>query len=165
MFRRDRAWQGGDAAYSIDLGGERVLWLFGDSFVSPDARGSRSGAPFARNTVAIQRGYDPTTASVAFYYRREGDGGAPSSFFVANTPGTWMWPGHGARVGDALFLFLARVRSVSDGAFGFANDRSEALLVANPDDDPPRWATLVSDTNLYFPRFVRLDVARATVTP
>src|SRR5581483_499829 len=69
LFRHDPSWLGGDAAFSVDLGQGRVLWLFGDTFVSPNASGSRSGAPFARNTLAIEHGDDPSAATIDFHYR------------------------------------------------------------------------------------------------
>jgi hypothetical protein len=34
LFHSDPRWLGADAAFSIDLGGGRVWWLFGDSFVA-----------------------------------------------------------------------------------------------------------------------------------
>src|SRR5215467_7748298 len=34
IFRSDPRWLGADAAFSVDLGQGRVLWLFGDSFVA-----------------------------------------------------------------------------------------------------------------------------------
>ena len=34
LFHSDPRWRGGDAAYSVPLGGDRVLWLFGDSFIA-----------------------------------------------------------------------------------------------------------------------------------
>ncbi len=136
LFRGDPSWRGGDAAFSIDLGAGRVLWLFGDSFVSPDASGSRAGAPFARNTIAVEQGYDPAAATLRYYWRS--DGGAPSAFFAAPTADTWYWPGPGARLGGTLVVFLWRMKVV-DGGLGFQNDLPEAALVANPDDDPPAW--------------------------
>jgi hypothetical protein len=107
LFRGDRAWLGGDAAFSVDLGQGRVLWLFGDSFVSPDASGSRSGAAMPRNTIAIQHGYDPTQATIDFHYRRD-PSGTPTAFFASQGDGTWLWPGPGARLGGVLVLFLCR---------------------------------------------------------
>src|SRR5262245_25248473 len=34
LFRQDPRWLGADAALTVDLGGDRVLWLFGDTFVA-----------------------------------------------------------------------------------------------------------------------------------
>jgi hypothetical protein len=136
LFRGDPSWRGGDMASSVDLGAGRVLWLFGDSFVS--ANGSRSRAPFAHNSIAIQHGYDPAHATVDFHYQRDAQG-APSAFFAADAPDTELWFGDGARLGDVLFLFLTRIKNTGDGTFGFAADIAEARLVMNPDDDPSAW--------------------------
>jgi hypothetical protein len=140
LFRGDRRWLGGDSAYSIDLGGGRVLWIFNDTFVSPDGSGSRSGAPFARNTVAIQHGYDPASATIDFHYKTTADG-TPTSFFPADKPDTWFWPGDGARIGNGvLFIFLSRISSTGSGALDLRLDASEARLIQNPDDAPNVWA-------------------------
>ena len=69
LFRRDPRWLGGDGAYSVDLGGERVLWLFGDSFIADRKAVARNASQIVRNSVAIQTGYDPSKASVKFYWR------------------------------------------------------------------------------------------------
>src|SRR5215471_6052079 len=138
LFRGDRSWLGGDAAYSIDLGQERILWLFGDSFVSPNASGSRGGAPLVRNTIAIQHGYDPGFATIDFHHQTDA-GGAPSAFFASDTPGTWLWPGHGARLGSVLFIFLWRMKPSAGDPIGFVADAPEAALIAKPDDDPTAW--------------------------
>jgi hypothetical protein len=142
LFRGDRFWLRGDSTYSIDLGNGRVLWLFGDTFVSPDGSGSRSGAPFAHNTVAIQHGYDPATATTDFRFRRDGSG-TPSAFFPPDAPGTWFWPGHGARLGGVLIIFLWRMTAASPGAFGFSYDVPEGVLIANPDDPANPWGVFL----------------------
>ncbi len=59
MFKRDHRWLGGDGASSIDLGGGRVLWLFGDSFIDARDRHLRGESVLIRNSVAIQFGHDP----------------------------------------------------------------------------------------------------------
>src|SRR6187402_1669159 len=51
LFHRDRRWLGADCAYSVDLGKGRVLWLFGDTFVSEKTPPRRRGARMPRNTV------------------------------------------------------------------------------------------------------------------
>ena len=68
LFRHDPSWIGGDAAYSVDLGGGRVLWLFGDSFIAKSPARSRADASFIRNSVAIQSGSaDPSAALQALH--------------------------------------------------------------------------------------------------
>ena len=139
LFRRDLTWRGADSAYSVDLGGGRVLWLFGDSFISPTGNGSRAGAPFAHNSLAIQHGYDPTSASIDFHFQRAADG-TIGSFFPSDTPDTQLWVGDGARLGSVLLVFLSRIKFTGTAAFDFAADIPEARLIANPDDDPSLWS-------------------------
>lgn len=137
LFHSEPRWLGGDSAYSIDLGSGRVLWLFGDSFIATSDAHLRSQSTMVRNSVAIQTGYDPTSASMAFYWGESG--GQPAALF----PGSgaeWLWPGHGARVGKKLVLFFMRVKS-DPGVLGFLTDGAQALLVDNPDDAPTAWTS------------------------
>src|SRR5271156_1316388 len=74
LFHSGPHWLGADAAFSVDLGRGRVLWLFGDSFVASKLGQTRRQSRMARNTAAIQTGYDPSTASIKFYWRAQGSG-------------------------------------------------------------------------------------------
>jgi hypothetical protein len=67
LFFADPRWLGADAAYTVDLGAERTLWLFGDTFLATTPGGTRSDAFFLRNSAAIQTGRDPSHALMAFY--------------------------------------------------------------------------------------------------
>ena len=69
LFRRQANWLGGDSSVSVDLGGGRVLWLFGDSFVASVTGQSRAESTMVSNTVAIQQGYDPSSAPLKYYWR------------------------------------------------------------------------------------------------
>ena len=141
LFHTDPRWVGADDAYSVDLGAGRVLWLFGDTFVSPSGTGSRSGATMVRNTVAIEQGYDPSRASIAFYWGQDGSG-HPVDFFPG-TGSTWCWPGGAVRLstadgGSALLLFMMQTQS-SPGGLGFANTGWRAFYVPNPEAEPAQW--------------------------
>ena len=136
MFRSSSEWLGGDSAFSIDLGNDRTLWLFGDSWIDRDGEGERQGGRLIRNSVAIQTGADPSAASIEFHWK-EGADGQPLPFF-AGIADKWFWPGHGIRLGDKVVLFLNRMRS-STGGLGFASDGWNAILIENPDDEPPDW--------------------------
>lgn len=136
IFRRDPRWVGADDAYSVDLGAGRTLWLFGDTFIDTTARHVREGAVFIRNSIGVQTGYDPSDAGMAFYWR-QGDDGAPTSF-IPEQEGEWFWPGHGARLGDHLLLFMMRVRSTDTG-FMFESYDWDAVLIRNPEEDPSDW--------------------------
>jgi len=66
LFHRDPRWLGSDADYSVPLRDGRILWLFNDTLVATTPRHLRSRTRFVRNTVAIERGNDPTDASMRF---------------------------------------------------------------------------------------------------
>jgi hypothetical protein len=138
LFRADPRWLGGDGAYTVDLGGERTLWLFGDTFLAREPGGSASDALFLRNTVAVQTGRDPSRALMAFFWGTADDG-APRSF-VAQDGLDWFWPGGGARIGGTLLLFYGRIRTPAGDPSGFESVGWRAFVIDDPDDDPSAWA-------------------------
>src|SRR5579883_2953854 len=105
LFQNDPDWLGADGAYSVDLGGGRVLWVFGDTFVAKDGSRDRGNAYFIRNSVAIQTGYNPAAATISFHWGSAADG-TPASFYLEQN-GIWYWPAGGARLGDRLILFYS----------------------------------------------------------
>ena len=140
FFCKDPAWVGGDDAYSVDLGHCRVLWLFADSLIDPSGKHSRHGSVFGRNSVAIQSGYNPASASIKFYWRHQG--GRPASFFHETT-NEWYWPGGGTLIDGHLVIFLMRVQAAGKGALGFKVFGSAAVLIDNPDAEPSEWRTQI----------------------
>src|SRR5581483_5941504 len=113
LFAGDEAWMGADAAYSVDLGGGRVLWLFGDSFVAKTPVRARADAWFLRNSVGIQSGgADPSSAQMKFAWRD--DAGQASSFFPERD-GHWFWPLGGVRLPSRLVLFLLEEERIATG--------------------------------------------------
>ncbi len=95
----------------------------------------RKDASLVRNTIAIQRGYDPADATVTFHW--ETKDGTPDAFFPSN-PGNWYWPGSGAVVLNRLVIFLMEIEP-SPGGFGFAVKGWEAVGIDNPGEDPGLW--------------------------
>src|SRR5215510_14128408 len=91
LFHQEPRWLGGDAAYTIDLGDGRTLWLFGDSFIATTPAHVRSEATMVRNSVAVMSGRDPASATMEFAWR---DGSPPSSFFSEDGD-HWSWPSGG----------------------------------------------------------------------
>ncbi len=148
LFHADPRWLGADGAFSIDLGNGRVLWTFGDTFVARKPGDDRSQAAFVRNTVAIQSGYDPSHATIKFYWRTRGE--SFSEIFPSEGQ-SWMWPGSGIRIGDKLLLFSSRMApDNTKGSLGFKSAGWNAYWVTNPDAEPNIWnlkmATEISDT-------------------
>jgi len=136
LFHRDPHWVGSDVGSTVDLGRGRTLWLFGDSWVDTTGQAQRRGARMVSNTLGVQTGTDPTTATMAFYWGRRADGG-PDAFFP-DRRGERLWFGSGVRVQDRLVLFMGRVVSVPTG-LGFASAGWTAFVVENPDDAPAAW--------------------------
>ena len=143
LFHQDAQWLGSDGAYSVDLGGARVAWFFGDTFIATSAAYSRSVSKMPRNTIAVQSGLDPTSATMEFAWKRAADG-TPISFFPEDGS-NWHWPGGGVRVpGGPLIVFLSVITS-SSGGLGFSGIGWQVAVIANPDDSPAAWrATMFS---------------------
>src|SRR5205085_10439079 len=120
LFHQDPRWLGADGAYSVDLGAGRSLWLFGDTFVATSAASLRTESSMPRNTIAIQDGRDPTTASMRFFWGTNA-AGKPASFF-ADTTNTWVWPGDGLRLPSGpLIAFLSVERATPGPGLRFAS--------------------------------------------
>jgi hypothetical protein len=71
LFRPNPKWLGSDDAYSIDLGNGRVLCLFADTFIATTEKNVRSESVMIRNSVGIQSGYDPSAATMQFFWRTQ----------------------------------------------------------------------------------------------
>ena len=141
LFQRDTLWAGGDGAYSCDLGRDtqgrgRVLWLFGDSFVRKQGLDDTKGMWFLRNSIAIQTGYNPATALMAFHWGTSD--GHPGSF-VPEQDKRWFWPGPCLRVGKKLAIIGGWLVQQQPGQWGYGGDRQTSFLVEDVDADPALW--------------------------
>jgi hypothetical protein len=143
LFLGNPHWVGADGAFSIALGNDRTMWLFGDTWIDPSGHHTRRDARMIRNSVAIQTGADPSNATIEFYWQTTAES-VPQAFFTPQDD-EWFWPGHGVRLGDRLILFLNRLRG-SDTGLGFASAGWNAVMVENPDDEPSDWRTRLLDT-------------------
>ena len=137
LFHSDHRWRGGDAAYSVDLGDGRTLWLFGDSFVARPGSDGRRGCAMVRNSIAVQTGADPATALMSFSWRGTVD--QPASW-IPEDGDVWHWPLHGLRVGDAVTVFCTRVqRTAAEGPFGFRAVGWTAFRITGVDGPVDSW--------------------------
>ncbi len=137
-FAGKAGWIGGDGVYSVALGGNRILWLFGDSLLGAVRDGRREGAVMVNNTLGVQtvEGKDPSIRFVSGKKRE----GKPSAVFAPADSKGWFWTQAAIRVGDRLFLFLPQIeRSQEPGVFGFRHRAQWLAVVANPDDEPEKW--------------------------
>lgn len=115
LFRGlDGDWAGGDAALSVRLPDDRLLWLFGDTFVGDVLDdGSRApGTRIVRNSAVLTRG----TCAVSV---------TPGRATLPGRGSTWLWPTSAAVTttsasGSAtVAVFTQRMRRTGDGAWGF----------------------------------------------
>lgn len=135
LFTNDKSWRGADGAASIDLGNGKILWLFSDTFIDPQASGKRNNSRMIRNSIAIQEGYNLEDAKITFYHKEKQN--KPKSFF--EIPGeTWFWTGHGTLVNDKLIVFLIEEKSTNTG-FGFQATGWYIAIIENPFEDPLEW--------------------------
>jgi hypothetical protein len=138
---------GADGAYSIDLGPQRVLWLFADTFIDPQADGSRENGPnvLIRNSVGMQSGRDQQTAhdlsqsSLSFHWGPPKNGAASSFFQDIDDIDRWIWPLHGSLLPDGTLLLFRMQVTRSSGGFGFAVDSWDAVAVDDPSRPPELW--------------------------
>jgi hypothetical protein len=145
IFHADPRWLGGDAAITVPLSEGRVLWLFGDSFVDETPPFSRGEADFISNSLAVQTGDDPNSATMELVWRRDEDGGAAS--FFPEPGAAWYWPGDGLRLQDGQLAILLHRFAETDGLPGlnFAATGYGLALVANPDAPAATWRMRVFD--------------------
>ncbi|MDQ1689862.1 MAG: hypothetical protein QOK42_2837 [Frankiaceae bacterium] len=106
LFRGTR-WRGSDDSYTVDLGDGRTLWLFGDTFVADEGKDTRVGSHFVNNTIGLQTGLDPATATMEFRWEDTADG--PKAFFPGEGEHHYFWPYHGVRLGDRVLVFAMLV--------------------------------------------------------
>ena len=87
------------------------------------------------NTLGVQGGRDPVTASMKFYWNGTGD--SPQAYFTTEDD-TWLWPSSGVMVGQKLLIFLMHLERADKG-LGFKVVGNQAVLVSNPQSEPNRW--------------------------
>jgi len=135
VFHQEPRWLGGDGAYAIDLGDDRTLWLFGDSFVATSPALVRTESTMVRNSVGVMTGRDPSTATMQMAWR---DGSPPTSFF-AEAGDHWFWPAGGIRTPSGPLVVLLTEQQASSGGLGFAAAGWKAVRVADPSGPPASW--------------------------
>jgi hypothetical protein len=106
-FSGREGWLGGDCVYSATLGGDRILWLFGDTLVGTAREGRRDGAVMVSNTLGVQD-LKKKDAPVRFVTGR-GEGRKPAAFFTPPDGKGWFWAQAAVRCGDRLLVFLPQI--------------------------------------------------------
>ncbi|MEO6149742.1 MAG: hypothetical protein ABIN95_08965 [Mucilaginibacter sp.] len=124
-------WTGADATYSIPLGGGKILWMFGDTFVGkvnpPDATHPTRWRPSSSmnpNTFMIQN----TSVTPNTWITVVGMGVDPVSWmwwppaktgndYLSGTSRTWYWPGDATISGNNLYIYFTKFQNISGGGY------------------------------------------------
>lgn len=103
VFPDKNCWYGGDGAYSIPLDKERVLWVFGDTFVSCEGyRKDRVNMDvILGTTVAISSCSADNEFKIKYYLKIKG-----GSFVSSFGENEWLWPQDPFIVNKVLYIPL-----------------------------------------------------------
>ena len=139
LFYNEKGWTGADAVYSVALADNVTLWLYGDTWIGDIVGGKHKNAAMVNNSIALQRGKDPSTASVKFFWRTT-DEGKPAAFIKPTDGLGWFWIFDGIVADGKLYLFLVQIiRTDQKGVFGFKHVGTWLGEVENPRDEPLKW--------------------------
>ena len=132
LFTQERGWTGADGAYSLALSDTVTLWLYGDTWIGNIVDGQHKDATMINNTIALQNGKDPSTASIKFFWRTTKDGKPVAFIMPADGVGVF-WMSHGILADGKLYLFLRQVMKDGECIGTWLG------VVDNPKDDPLTW--------------------------
>jgi hypothetical protein len=139
LFCREEGWTGADAAYSVEFSDKITLWLFSDTWIGDVVDGKHTGATMVNNSIGLQRGKDPETASVKFLWRTTKDR-KPAAFIKPDDGTGWFWMLDGIVADGKLYLVLMQtIKTGEKGVFGFKHVGTWLGEVKNPHDEPLKW--------------------------
>ena len=114
------------------------------TFIATSAALDRRESEMVKNTVAIQTGHDPRTASMTFHWR-QGVDGRPADFFPRGED-HWYWPGHGIQLEEgALVIFLYSMVATPEEGLGFATRGYALAIVEDATASPESWKVRIVD--------------------
>ncbi|MBI1387749.1 MAG: DUF5005 domain-containing protein [bacterium] len=139
VFQRSDGWTGADGDYTVELGNNKVLWLFSDGWVGKVRDNVHVNSIMIHNSIAIQNGKTPAPENVEFYYGRTLDG-KPDAFINPADGLGWYWIFHGGLAPSGLYLFLKQMVKTGDGAWGFQHAATWIGYIENPEEEPEDWS-------------------------
>lgn len=164
VFDRRDGWTGADCAGTVELRDGRVLWLFGDTWISSIRGGKRQpGATMVNNSIAVHpvdraapwKAPDP--ASVRFFWGAKNSKGQPTAWAVPATENNnqsvagasreWFWANGGGLAVDRpggsrrLFVFFFHVGTnpYGKGVWTFTTLGTTLGVVENATEPADRW--------------------------
>lgn len=160
QFTRTDGWTGADGAATIPLPGNRILWLWGDSWIGPVRDGKHApGSAMINNAIAVQ----PLPSSnaplpTAQFFWSTDPAGKPAAWAIPAQPAPlagapiapeWFWPSGGGIVTppNRLLVLMTRLGRIdqSDSIWNFRPLGSSLVIVDNPAADPALWRQTIHD--------------------
>jgi len=139
LFTNEEGWTGADGVYSAALFPDTIAWFFGDTWIGRVINGQHVNATLVNNSMAIQRGKDPATAAMGFFYGRSADGSA-TAFIQPEDGRGWFWMFDGVVTPKGLYVFLIQIdRTGKDPVFDFEVIGSWLGQIDNSKDPPSEW--------------------------
>lgn len=139
LFSNADGWTGADGAYSVALNENTTAWFFGDTWIGQVRDGRHLNAILINNSVAIQKGKNPATATIDFYWGHDAGGGPAALFQPADGRG-WFWVFDGVMTPRGLYVFLIQIeRTKGDAVFDFKVIGTWLGHVDNPTEVPLKW--------------------------
>ena len=139
LFSTKSGWTGADGAYSIKLPDNKVLWLYGDTWVGNIHNNKHVDAVLINNSIAIQNNKNPVDASIKFFFNQTSEGN-PDAFIKPADGKGWFWIYHGLMAEKGLYLFLIQIdRTGSSSEPGFKIIGTWLGHVLNPNHHPDQW--------------------------
>jgi hypothetical protein len=148
-FRYTQGWLGADDAYSVPIGPNKSIWLFGDTFVGNSKTTIRTQyKTMVRNSIGISVCRPGATCTMRYFWQKP-NGAKPRSFFDTGTDDLWYWPMDGFLDGKTLFIALMAVRNkpgaTSEDAFGFEIVGTKLAIIDNAETSPWKWHVSIQD--------------------
>ena len=132
LFTKEKGWTGADGAYSVALSDTITVWLYMDTWIGSIVDRQHKDATMINNTIALQKGKDPSTASVTFFWQTPKDE-KPAAFITPADGIGGFWIFHGVAADGKLYLFLTQI------AEGGKYIGTWLGQVDNPKDEPLKW--------------------------
>jgi hypothetical protein len=148
VFTRKEGWTGADGAATVALPRNRVLWLFGDTWIGPVVGGRHGpGSTMVSNTIAVSP-VSRSPAEIRFLWSEAT--GKPAAWAIPAQAAEWYWPASGGVLvpraeggGERLLLFMSRMARIdtTESVWNFRARGTSVLIVDNPADEPEVWRT------------------------
>ena len=139
LFNRKNGWTGADGAYSISLSNNKILWLYGDTWIGEVRDNKHVNSILVNNSIGMQEGIDPAKASILFFFGKTSEG-KPDAFIKPDNKAGWFWMYDGLKTKKGLYLFLVQIDRTGDTSSpGFKIIGTWLGHVLNPHMPPEMW--------------------------